>query len=148
MCWAELYFNMNIACKYCAAVSLPLVLTYSTVLVVKNRQQSACKEGDNADRSKWASITQISFTALKFAGVLRPTGLAVQISFLYTGLVCLASLSIQHEFLSLHRQFSGKLATLVLSFFAAYRITVLLALVHGVSALTRKALQSVIWGLL
>ena len=137
-----------IACKYCAAVALPLVLPYNTVLVVKNRQQSACEEGHNADRNKQASITQISFTALKFAGVVRPTSLAEQIIFLYTGRVVLASLSIQHEFLSLHHQFSGKLAALFLSFSAASRLSILFAEVHGNGALTRIALQCVIWELL
>ena len=86
----------------------------------------------------------MSFTALKFAGVVRPTSLAVQIIFLYTGRVVLAFLSIQHEFLSLHHQFSGKLATLCLSLSAASRLSILFAVVHGNGALTHIALQSVI----
>ena len=126
---------------------MPLVLPYRNVLVVKKRQQSACEEGDNADKSKWASITQISFTALKIAGVVRPTGLAVQIIFLFTGHFGLASLSVQHDLLSLYHQFGGKLATLVLVLCAASRITVLLAVVHGSCALTHIALQKVIWKL-
>ena len=147
MCWVGLFFH-TIACKYPAAVTLPLVLPYRIVLVVKKRQQSACEEGDNADKSKWASITQISFTALKSAGVVRPTGLAIQIIFLFTGHISLASFSVQHNFLSLYRQFSGKFATFVLAFGAASRITVLLAVVHGSCALTHIALQEFIWKLL
>ena len=147
MCWVGLFFH-TIACKYPAAITMPLVLPYRIVLVVKKRQQSACEEGDNADKSKWASITQISFTALKFAGVVRPTGLAVQIVFLFTGHISLASLSVQYDFLSLHHQFSCKLATLVLLICAASRITVLLAVVHGSCTLTHIALQEVIWKLI